>query len=392
MTPDTNPVGRRIVHTHRTLFRAGLVLVSAFAWVFVFQFALAFSRNESVALLVALLVYALSQATLLFATPLSATHLRHGMKRAMIFGTLLAALAFVVLGGTISGYFQSPIGWGLVLFGILLGAYRALYWIPYRLQETGPRREPNMFVELLLSLLPAFAGVTLATVYISSLRLLFGAAALMILSIVPLLFLRDSGEPFAWGYAQTFAKLFDQRYRRLTLRCVLVGAESTAVFIVWPLSVFLIVNGSYLEFGFVVSASFLVLLALRGLYRRFRRSLPSSPTLDVAFAVSGWILRLAAGSPLMIVFADSYSYVSAPSGGPDFVLREHASDGGSYIDEYTALQEIAMAFGRIIMCAFAALLLFTMQISIALACTLIAAALAAGAATVVARNVKIEAY
>ena len=59
--------------------------------------------------------------------------------------------------------------------------------------------------------------------------------------------------------------------------------------------------------------------------------------LDVAFSMSGWILQwLAAGTPISIVFADSYSYVSAPAGSPELLSREHASDAGSYLDEYTA--------------------------------------------------------
>ncbi|HEV3244729.1 MAG TPA: hypothetical protein VG102_00030, partial [Candidatus Paceibacterota bacterium] len=207
---------QRFLHAHRTFLRAGLALVSAFAWVFVFQFSLAYSLSVPRALLFALVVYALSQVTLILITPLSAAHLRHGMKRAMFFGALCCALAFAVLGATLAGYFSSPLGWGLVLFGILLGVYHALYWIPYRLQNAGSSREPDALFEILLALMPAFAGVTLASIYLSPLRLLFGAAGLMLLSVVPLFFLRDSGERFSWRYFETFKKLFDVKYRTLT--------------------------------------------------------------------------------------------------------------------------------------------------------------------------------
>ena len=177
------------------------------------------------AFLTALLVYALSQVILMLATPLSAAHLRSGVKHSLIMGACLAALSFVVLGATLTGYFSSPLGWGLVLFGIFLGAYRALYWIPYRLQATDVGAKQYALFELLIALMPAFAGATLATVFLSSLRLLFGAAGLMVLSIVPVLFLRDFGERFQWGYAETFQKLFDAKYRILSCRAGALGAS-----------------------------------------------------------------------------------------------------------------------------------------------------------------------
>jgi hypothetical protein len=374
--------------------RTGLSLVAAFSWVFVFQYFLTFSQDVAKALAASLVVYAFSQITLAMLTPLSAAHLRHGLKRAMIFGACLAALSFTILGATLAGYFSSPIGWGIMLFGIGYGAYRALYWIPYRLQSATLGGGSNAMFELLIALMPAFAGASLIVVLLSPLRLLFGAAALMVLSIVPVLFLHDFGEPFQWGYAETFGRLFDPRYRRLSWRAALSGVENTALFLIWPLSVFLILGRSYLLFGFVMSASLLILLAARSLYKGLMRAGFSggSLPLSVAFSMSGWILRLAAGTPIAIVFADSYSYVSAPPGSPEFLSREHASDAGSYLDEYTALQEIGMALGRIAMCAFVGALLLFLPLSLALAAALIVAAFAAGISTALSYKTRAQAY
>lgn len=394
MTYENVRPQQRLLEAHRTLLRAGLALVSAFAWIFVFQFAFSFSGNIAGAVDATLLAYAFSQATLIIATPISAAHLRRGVKRSMLFGVLLAALAFATLGATLAGYFSSPLGFGLVLFGVLFGAYRALYWIPYRLQRAGSQDQQSALFDLLLALLPAFAGATLASVALSSIRLLFGAALLAVLSALPLLFLRDTSESFEWGYFETFGRLFDQRHRTLALRATLSGIESATLFLIWPIAVFLIVGRLYLVLGFVMSASLLVVLVVRSVYRGLLRStFPNgSLALETAFSTSSWVLRLAAGSPLMIVFADSYSFASAPAGAPEFVSREHAADGGSYVDEYTALQEIGLGFGRIIMCAFAGLLLMTAPLSVALALCLIVAAFAAGSATILSRKVRVEAY
>ena len=384
----------RYLHGHRVLLRTGLSLVAAFSWVFVFQYFLVFSQDVAKALLASLIVYACSQIVLAIITPFSAAHLRGGVKRAMIFGACLAALSFAVLGATLAGYFSSPVGWGIMLFGIGYGAYRALYWIPYRLQSASVGGGRHALFELLIALMPAFAGATLTVVFLSPLRLLFGASALMALSILPVFFLHDFGEPFEWGYAETFGKLFDPKYRSLSWRASLQGVENTALFLIWPLSIFLILGRSYLLFGFVMSASLLILFAARSIYKGLMRSGFSggSLPLNVAFAMSGWIFRLAAGTPIGIVFADSYSYVSAPPGAPEFMSREHASDAGSYLDEYTALQEIGMAFGRIAMCVFVGVLLLFLPLSLALAAALIVAAFAAGISTALSYKSRVRAY
>jgi hypothetical protein len=391
---DDYSTDKKLLHAHRILMRAGLSLISAFAWVFIFEYVFTFSHSYQTSFYVTLIVYALSQAVLLLATPLSAAHLRHGMKRSLIFGACLAALSFAVLGGTLAGYFSDPIGWGIVLFGLLMGGYRALYWIPYRLQTAGLGATQSGLFELLIALLPAFAGVTLSILLLSALHLLFGAAALLALSIVPIFFIRDFSERFAWDYAETFNKFFEQKYRPLALRAAFSGVESAALFVIWPLSVFLIVGGSYLVFGFVMTASLLILLVARSIYKRLMRSGFSvgSMPLDVAFSMSGWIFRLVAGSPIAVVFADSYSYVSAPAGSAEFASREHASDAGSYLDEYTALQEMSMAFGRIAMCFATGLLLILLPIALALAGAIIIAAFAAGFSTALSYKTKLRAY
>jgi|SRR5665213_2260060 len=393
MTEELRPQVR-FLHAHRTLLRTGLSLVGAFSWVFVFQYFLVFSQDVTKSLLASLVVYAFSQITLAVITPFSAAHLRHGIKRAMIFGACIAALSFAILGATLAGYFNAPLGWGIMLFGVGLGAYRALYWIPYKLRSANLGGGQSVLFELLIALMPAFAGATLTIVFLSPLRLLFGAAALMVLSILPVFFLEDVGERFSWGYAETFGYVFDAKYRSLSWRAALQGVENTALFLVWPLSVFLILDRSYVLFGFVMSASLLVLLAARSFYKELVHSGVSGGSLpvQVAFSMSGWVLRLVSGTPIAIVFADSYSYVSAPPGSPEFISREHASDAGSYLDEYTALQEIGTAFGRIAMCIFVGVMLWFLPLSLALAGALIIAAFAAGISTALSYKTRIRAY
>src|SRR5581483_8994217 len=112
------------LHAHRLLMRAALAAMTAFAWIFIFQYFSSFTHTIATSFACTMLVYVLAQAIMMILTPLSASHLRHGVKAAMVFGALFLAAAYVVLGATFAGYFSSPLGWGVVLFGIFMGTYR----------------------------------------------------------------------------------------------------------------------------------------------------------------------------------------------------------------------------------------------------------------------------
>ena len=99
--------------------------------------------------------------------------------------------------------------------------------------------------------------------------------------------------------------------------------------------------------------------------------------LDVRVGTAAFV----AGTPVAIVVADSYSYVSAPAGISGIPFRASiSSDAGSYLDEYTALQEIGIARseGSLHVRAHVSLFLVTLPLSIALALALVVAAFCAG--------------
>jgi hypothetical protein len=133
----------------------------------------------------------------------------------------------------------------------------------------------------------------------------------------------------------------------------------------------------------------LVILA-RLLFRRIFASpaVQRSTPVHVTMIMSGWVLRLVAGSPLGVVIADSYAYATHPARGTltDPFSFEQAADSGSFIDEYTALKEIALAFGRIIFVAALYVLALSTSAGVAFITALIIAACAAGASVILARQ------
>lgn len=386
------------LHAHRLLIRVALSLVHAFAWVFVFEYFYYVSGDMNRSLAAAALLYASVQFIVLFATPISAAHLRRGTKHSIIWGTLAAAAAFIALGGFLSGYFNTPALWGVIVFAVLLGLHRALYWVPYEVAHTRTSKSPWMHVyfEVLIALMPLFAGITIVSMEAAPERLLFGAATLIALSIVPLLRMRDRYERFSWPYGYTFKQLLRHKNSGLVLHALLEGIQGAALFLIWPLAIFLLVEWSYFLLGLVFSASLLAILILRYIYRAMAEyfGIRNSVVVHTVFAMSGWVARLAAGTPIGIIVADAYSYTTLPERGTraDPATFEHVSDRGSFIDEYTTLKELALALGRIMLCVTVFFLAFVMPLAYVFMTALLTAAVASGLSVLVARKVSIATY
>jgi hypothetical protein len=392
-----NERNESVLHAHRSLLRAGLSLANIFAWIFIFEYFLLVSDSLERALAGTALLYGFAQFVTIVATPVSAAHLQKGVKRSIIWGVVCAAGAFVLLGGTLSGYFGSPFGYGLVGFAVLSGMYRALYWVPYRVASAGqPHEHMRAYLEVLIALMPLFAGFAIGMAAFAEARLLFGAAALIALSIIPVLALENTRERFSWPYVYTFRQLFRRKNSGLVLQSLLEGVQGAALFLVWPLAVFLILEWSYLWLGLIFSLTLLFILLLRRAYgwllRRF--AVENSTAVYTILAVSAWVGRLAAGTPVGIVIADSYAYTTTPAQGTRFdpMSFEQASDRGAFLDEYTALKELSLSLGRILLCIIVTSFALILALPFVFAIALALAAAASGVAILVARRGLAPAY
>jgi hypothetical protein len=380
--PSASP---RALRLHRFLLRIGLAGANLFAWIFVFQYFYFIEANVAHAAAHAALLSALSQILTILFTPYAARLLRGGARR-MIFAAVLALCgAFGILGAAFGGLWGGElVPEAIVLFAILLGIYRALYWVPYEVEATAERARAgvSVFAECVIALAPLAAGLFIAATH-APMSVLFIAAGAVALSAIPLLYLRDLYEEFSWGYRETFDRLFYAANRTIVLRAFFEGISGAALLFFWPLAVFLIVGSSYGMLGIVLSVTFLVAMCVRAFVRAAvrRARLHDSVLLNVVLAVSPWILRLLVATPLGIVSVDSYFYTTTPRRfGVDAPAFEQTSDGGTFVDEYTALKEIALALGRITACLIGAAFALSASLPVAFIAVFLAAAFASGAA------------
>lgn len=355
---------------------------NAFAWIFIFQyFAIFYSLHDALARTA--LLFALIYTVSILVTPYAAATLRHGVKQSIAYGIFLAALAFVCLGLSFEGFFGYQYMDGIIAFALFLGAYRAFYWVPYSVEshEVRPHTHSSPFIEILVALMPALAGIMLVQYLLTPAWLLFGAGILIALSILPLLPLPDMYEKYSWGYEETFTQLFALRHRIAFFRTVVDGMQSAALFFLWPIAIFFIVRSSYALLGVVISITLLAALLLRRPIRSLMRDLEvkDASILYATIAASAWVGRVLVASPLAIVLVDTYAHTgTAGREGMDILALEQSADNGAFVDEYTALKEIGLGFGRIIICIIAAVFSLVYSISVAFLVSFLIVAAAAG--------------
>lgn len=385
------------LRAHRYIVRAALAAANLFGWIFIFDF---FANSQGIgsqavgpALVATALLYSVSQDVVLFATPASAAALSHGTVRLMTTALIVAAVAYILLALALMGVTGQLLMASLVVFALLRGMYRALYWVPYSVELPHARsRIAQHAPEVLVALVPAFAGLILTSGMTGVKTVLFGAAALLLISIAPLIRAGSVREKFSWGYLETFKQLVSPRHRVLAKTSFLDGMTGAGIFLFWPIAIFLIIGQSYAMLGIVISVTYLLVFAskdyVHSLMRRVR--IDDSPLVHAALAASSWVFRLTVSTPLGIVLVDSYYYSGAPvrGSGIDRLSFDQAADKGTFIDEYTALKEMALAAGKIAICLMGVLLAAYISLAATFLAVFMLAALASAGSVYLTRTAK----
>src|SRR3989344_4140128 len=325
--------GVRALRAHRLLMRLAFGAGHIFAWVIVFRGFYLSNGNLEAPLVAASFLYSLAQGIAFILTPLSGIALRHGIRRALVYGTLTAAFAFVCMSLLFTQAISDDFAFGMIVsFVILMGLHRALYWIPYATAAAemhAGRSQLFWLRETLIALMPLLASVLIT----------IPRGPQILLSLI-------SGS-------------------------IILGQSFSAP-------------------GVILSATLCIAFVGRPIVRRILRTLRAdrSTTVVAVIAFSSWVLRLSAGSPLQVAVADVYyhSGISPRRFSVDASASDQSADGGHFVDEYTALKEMGMALGRILACAFLALIALIVNAQSAFALTIILAAFSAAGSVVLSRR------
>jgi hypothetical protein len=368
---------------HRLLFRAALAAGNVFAWVIVFRLFYVSDRELANGLEYALAgtaaLYALSHALTFILTPLAGMSLRRGIRKALLFGTVLASLSFALIAILfLADPSSDEVFWTAATFALVQGFYRAFYFVPYKTLEGGEHLT-SILREAAIALMPAFAGFVLTAFADGAFILFASCAALALLSALSVARMPETYEAFDWSYGETLREFLARRNHVAVGLFILDGVQGAVLLFIWPLAVFLLL-GSLRSLGAVLTATLCVAYLGRFVVKKTLRSLRArSPLLLASIVFSTWMVKLAAASPVQVLMVNvAYTSGASPA---RFSIDAHSSeqraDGGHFIDEYTAVKEMGLSLGRIAACVLFIVLLITTVESLAFAALIVTAAVSA---------------
>lgn len=369
---------------HRFFLRCAQSGALLFAWIFIFEYFSVVGTLGQAAAYTAL-TFCLAHVVSFALTPFSARATRNGIASLTSKALFALLCSYLLLGALLSG-FVTPAVWGIIGFAILFGVYRSFYWISY--QAYMALGVKNNTYEVVVALMPLLFGY-IATLSPHPATIFIIAALLVGISVVPHMRIQNTIERFPWGVGETFREFFKAHHRTVAVRSMLDGAHATALFLLWPLAIFMMLEWSYALVGIVFSLTLLTILFVRYIQRRFwSQSLVwHTPSIRALHILSAWIFRLVAATPLSIVAVGVYAHIYGNEREEaDIFAFEHIADRGVYLDEHTVLKEMGASLGKIIIAlVFASVASFT-SISVALAVVFVLVAITSGAILLVVRR------
>ena len=281
---------------HRYLVRLANALPMAFLWIFILGYFFSEGMRVGDALAHTLFLYALSEVITIIATPIALRYVAGSMLRGVVFGTALLGLTYAYIGALALGLFPH----GVAIIGVLFGLYRALYRVPYSIERaTSSDWRPHPVGEFALALMPLVAGLMLSVGF-PFFSLVFLSAILAVMALAPAALVPTVRDRYSWAYRETFMRFLHESNAPLIYRSMLEGAKGVVFVVLWPLALFLLGVPTPALLGALVSATLLLSLLARSKRAMF--------------------------------------------------IIEMRTDGGSYLDEFTALKEMGASLGRAVVC------------------------------------------
>ena len=353
------------LYTSRTLMRISLGALGVFLPIFFFK---EYGYDLQLVIAIYLSVFGLH----LLLTPLSARLLSViGTRRMLMLGIVFVTIAI----GSLYYFPQMPV-YATVAYIVFAAIYRALYWIPYHV-DFADALDAHMrgwqlavlrnIASIVLIAVPMVGGLIITSAGYAAIFLF--SVAVMLVSIAPLWFMRHTYERYSWGFVDTFMHLFARSNRPLLLAHAANGAQGVVIAVFWPIYVFTLLDERFTVVGAITSLTVLAVIVLRAFVGKLfdtwshRKVL----TVGVVMATTGWISKLFVQTPVEVFVADSYHTFGRTVNSLSFdaTTYEQSADNGRYIDEYTALKEMALNVGRIVMLLVLSALVIAFSLKVA---------------------------
>ncbi len=347
------------LYSNRLIIQFGAGLIGLFLPIFLYE---SFGNDPTVLLWYFMINFGL---TVFLFVPGAKLMNKIGLKWMMI----LAVLSYGLCHGFYAFFDNFENVW--LFLGIALtlnNIWRMLYWTPFHTEfaEFTDRRHRGRTIGFLSSIsslvsiaVPFVAGFIIVKFGYDSLFLASGA--IILASVLPLFFSQHVTEEYSFGYFETFRKLFDKEHRHMFLAYMADGAQSMVGYLIWPIFIFEVLDGNYLEVGFISTLIVLVSVVIRLVMGDLADHKSKKKLLKIGTGIYaiGWIIKAFVTTAFTIFIASTFhNFALIMMRTPfDALMYEKAADAGHYVDEYTVLRDMAITIGRVVMIAALLILL-----------------------------------
>lgn len=339
------------LYTGKTILMIASALLGIFLPIFLYEL---FDQNFQAVIIYYGIGYFLYGITLTIGAKfLNKFGFRKALQTSVVLGALFYLIFYFIDKNNL--YYLIP----LSVFVLLL--YRLFYWLPYHVDfaKFTDRRTRGRQVSILnatrLALgifIPLIAGFIIVRFGFDALFLI--AIILFLVSGIPYLTIPRTREKFSWSFLRTWKEFFSRERRRMVLAYGAVGAEGVVGLIVWPIFIYQLLRGNYLQVGAISTLiiGFTVIFQLvLGRYIDLEVSKEKVLGLGSVFYSLGWIIKIFIVTAFHIFVVGVYHNIAYILWRTSFDVLgyEIAADQGHYVDEFTVLRDMAMSLGRSLM-------------------------------------------
>jgi YQGE family putative transporter len=346
------PRGLKALFANYIIVDLAMGLFSVFLPIFLYEF---FEKNLQAVFTYYLLGYILTLIVLIFgARKLN----KFGFKKALKISTLFSILFY-------SGLFfltQENLYYILPIIIAAISIKRLLYWVPYNIDfakfaDSQDRGKTMGLLEILLSITgvitPLVAGFIIAGFGFKYLFLI--GIVIFVISYFPLIKLPKTNEKFSWSVRKTIKKIFAKENRTTALVFFAEGAESIVFAVVWPIFVFQILNGNYLQIGLISTVTVVIVIAAQFFVGKKADGTKKSKNKLVKyggiFYSLAWLLKIFILTALHVFVIDIFHkltqiFYKIPL---NTLVFEKAAGQKHLIDEFIVFREICLNAGRLFM-------------------------------------------
>jgi len=282
---------------------------------------------------------------------------KFGFRRALQLGSVWGALFFTIFYFINENNLYLMLGLSLIVITL----FRNFHWLPYhvdfaKFSDSENRSRQVSLLEATTNIVGVITPIAAGfIIYKFGFGFLFLMAIFLYLaSLIPLITIPRTREKFVWGYWETWRKVFSKEFRKKSLAFAADGAEMTVSAVVWPIFIFELLKGNFIEVGAISSLVIgvtVVLQLLAGKYidKKFtKEKVLKYGTILYAF---GWIFKIFIATAFQIFIVDFYHRVAGIFAKTPYMTLTYdlAADEGHYVDEFTVLHEVAINGGKVIM-------------------------------------------